>query len=76
MINKPPNSSAGELDSEMAAYALVSGAMEVIADWLRGDFDTTLEHLADIVAGLLLAVADISTSLPNPPRAPTVGGCR
>ncbi len=64
MINKPPNSSAGELDSEMAAYALVSGAMEVIAGWLRGEFDTNLEHLAGIVAGLLLAVADISTSLP------------
>ena len=51
----------------MAAYALVSGAMEVIAGWLRGDFDTNLDHLADIVAGLLLAVADISTSLPGPP---------
>ncbi len=30
LINKPPSAGAHELDSEMAAYALVSGAMEVI----------------------------------------------
>ena len=40
--------------------------MEVIAGWLRGDFDTSREHLADIVAGLLLAVVDISTALSRP----------
>jgi AcrR family transcriptional regulator len=56
---------ASRLDTDLAAFALVSGAMEVIAGWLRGDFDTTREHLADIVAGLLLAVADISTALPG-----------
>ena len=69
MINRPPSSRAAELDSEMAAYALVSGAMEVIADWLRGDYDTNLEHLADIVARLLLAVGNISTSPPGPGNA-------
>ncbi len=53
------------IDSEMAAYALVSGAMEVIAGWLRGDFETTQDHIAAIVAGLLLKTADLSAELAN-----------
>ncbi len=66
MIRDPLGpAAASHLDTDLAAFALVSGAMEVIAGWLRGDFDTTREHLADIVAGLLLAVADISTALPG-----------
>jgi AcrR family transcriptional regulator len=56
---------ASPLDSAVAAYALVSGAMEVIEAWLRGDFDTTREHLADLVAGLLAATPAITASLPN-----------
>ena len=63
MIREPLGAVAAcDLDTDLAAFALVSGAMEVIAGWLRGDFDTSREHLADIVAGLLLAVPDI------PPR--------
>lgn len=57
--------SASQPDTDMAAFALVSGAMEVIAGWLRGDFDTTREHVADIVAALLLATADVSAALPG-----------
>jgi AcrR family transcriptional regulator len=63
MINEPPSSSAGELDAEMAAYALVSGAMEVIAGWLRGEFETSQDHISAIVAGLLLKTADLSVEL-------------
>ncbi len=66
MLRQPLGAStASQLDTDMAAFALVSGAMEVIAGWLRGDFDTTREHVADIVAGLLLATADVSTALPG-----------
>jgi AcrR family transcriptional regulator len=54
---------ASQLDSEMAAYALVSGAMEVIAGWLRGDFDAGQDHIAAVVAGLLLKTADLSAEL-------------
>jgi hypothetical protein len=36
-----------------------------LAGWLRGDFDTTREHVADVVAALLLATADVSTALPG-----------
>ena len=32
--------------------ALVSGAMEVIAGWLRGEFEVSQDHVAAIVAGL------------------------
>ncbi len=63
LINAPADGGADQLDSEMAAYALVSGAMEVIAGWLRGDFDTTQDHIAAIVAGLLLKTADLSAEL-------------
>ena len=69
MIRQPLGASsvptASQPDTDMAAFALVSGAMEVIAGWLRGDFDTTREHVADIVAALLLATADVSTALPG-----------
>ncbi|MGO4443446.1 TetR/AcrR family transcriptional regulator [Mycobacterium sp. 2YAF39] len=63
LINKPPSAGAHELDSEMAAYALVSGAMEVIAGWLRGEFEVSQDHVAAIVAGLLLKTADLSAEL-------------
>ena len=66
MINNPPSSNAGELDSEMAAYALVSGAMEVIAGWLRGEFDASQDHISAVVAGLLLKTADVSDGLRQP----------
>ena len=53
------------LDGEVASYALVSGAMEIIEAWLRGEIDTTREHLADLVAGLLAATPAITSALPN-----------
>jgi AcrR family transcriptional regulator len=72
MINNPPTSStASELDSEMAAYALVSGAMEVIAGWLRGDYDATQDHISAVVAGLLLKTADLSAELSDGLRQPS-----
>ena len=74
------DTAANQLDTDLAAFALVSGAMEVIAGWLRGEFVTSREHLADLVAGLLLALADISTALPgsvaSPPDGRTVSTMR
>jgi AcrR family transcriptional regulator len=63
LINTSSSEDPEQLDSEMAAYALVSGAMEVIAGWLRGEFDTSRDHLAAVVAGLLLKTADLSAEL-------------
>ncbi|WP_424754944.1 TetR/AcrR family transcriptional regulator [Mycobacterium sp.] len=70
MINNAPTSKEGEVDSEMAAYALVSGAMEVIAGWLRGEFDASQDHIAAVVAGLLLKTADLSAELSDGLRQP------
>ena len=63
MISKKPNPNAGEVASEMASYALVSGAMEIIAGWLRGEFDTDQDRISAVVAGLLLKTADLSAEL-------------
>jgi AcrR family transcriptional regulator len=53
-------------DTELVAYALVSGAMELTAGWLRGDLDITAERCAELVAGLLLSVPRIpSTASPG-----------
>ncbi len=60
---------ASALDTELAAYGLVSGAMEVIEAWLRGDFGTSREHLADMVAALLAATPAITAALPDSPGA-------
>ena len=56
----PPTRSAAE--TEVVAYALVSGAMELIAGWLRGDLPITAEQCADLVAELLLAVPRIPST--------------
>ena len=49
-------------DTEVVAYALVSGAMELIAGWLRGDLDITAERCAELVAELLLSAPRIASS--------------
>jgi AcrR family transcriptional regulator len=54
------------LDTDLAAFTLVSGTMELVAAWLRGDYDIDRQHLADLVAAMLLAATDISTALPKP----------
>ena len=65
MITQSLGDPAGSrLDTDLAAFALVSGAMEVVAGWVRGDFDTSRGHLADLIAGLLLTAAEISAALP------------
>jgi AcrR family transcriptional regulator len=61
------DTAASQLNTDLAAFALVSGATEVIVAWLRGEFDISRQHVADLVAGLLLATADISTALPKSP---------
>lgn len=45
---------ADPLDADMIAYSVVSGVLELVAAWMRGEFDTTREHLTDLIAGQLL----------------------
>ncbi|GGN82212.1 TetR/AcrR family transcriptional regulator [Nocardia rhizosphaerihabitans] len=51
-----PDSSDDVLDSAMNAYVVVSGTLELVAAWMRGEFDTTREHLTDLIARQLLQV--------------------
>jgi AcrR family transcriptional regulator len=59
------SSAPSPLDTELAAFTLVSGTMELVAAWLRGDYDIDRQHLADLVAAMLLAATDISAVLPK-----------
>ncbi|WP_158675552.1 TetR/AcrR family transcriptional regulator [Nocardia stercoris] len=52
-----------QVDGDMAAYAAVSGVMELVAAWLRGEFDTTREHLVDLVTAMLTAGMDLAPHL-------------
>ena len=63
------DSAPSQLDTDLAAFTLVSGTMELVAAWLRGDFKVSREHLADLVAALLLAASDVSTTLPSHQQA-------
>jgi AcrR family transcriptional regulator len=54
---------AAPMDTELAAFTLVSGTLELVAAWFRGEFPTSRAHLADLVAALLLASTDIATAL-------------
>ncbi|MFD5177790.1 TetR family transcriptional regulator [Nocardia sp. NPDC058379] len=51
-----PESATRELDSEMAAYTVVSGTLELVAAWMRGEFGTSREHLTEVIARQLLQI--------------------
>ncbi|MGM7647747.1 TetR family transcriptional regulator [Nocardia sp. JW2] len=51
-----PSPMSTPLDTDMAAYTVVSGTLELVAAWLRGEFDTTRAHLTDLIARQLLQV--------------------
>ena len=53
-----------ELDSDLAAFTITSGTMELVAAWIRGEIDTDRAHLVTVVAGMLLTAAHISTTIP------------
>lgn len=53
-----PDPDRDPLDAAMSAYALVSGALELVAAWMRGEFDTTRDRLTDLIARQLLQAAE------------------
>jgi AcrR family transcriptional regulator len=59
-----PDSVPSPEDTELAAFTLVSGTMELVAAWLRGEFSTSRDHLVDIITAMLLAATDLSANLP------------
>jgi AcrR family transcriptional regulator len=48
------------VEIEMMAYAVVSGVTELMAAWLRGEFQATQEQVRDLISSMLIA----STTLP------------
>ncbi|MCA2207497.1 TetR family transcriptional regulator [Nocardia rosealba] len=54
-----PSPISTPLDTDMAAYTVVSGTLELVAAWLRGEFDTTRAHLTDLIARQLLQVETV-----------------
>ncbi|NKX86317.1 TetR family transcriptional regulator [Nocardia coubleae] len=54
-----PSPMSTPLDTDMAAYTVVSGTLELVAAWMRGEFDTTRAHLTDLIARQLLQVETV-----------------
>ncbi|MFL6088633.1 MAG: TetR/AcrR family transcriptional regulator [Aeromicrobium sp.] len=46
-----------EQNTEMASFVVVSGGMELLSAWIRGEYDVSREQLARLLAALLLAYA-------------------
>ncbi|WP_418005045.1 TetR/AcrR family transcriptional regulator [Mycobacterium sp. PDNC021] len=47
-------------DTDLVSFTIISGTMELVAAWLRGEFDTDRDHLTDIIAAMLFAAGHIS----------------
>ena len=52
---RPPDPTVSPLDLDMAAYTVVSGTLELVAAWIRGEFPTSRTHLTELIAAGLLA---------------------
>ncbi|MGV9408687.1 TetR family transcriptional regulator [Nocardia sp. NPDC003693] len=50
-----PTSQRAARDVDMIAYTLVSGNLELVAAWMRGEFEADRDHLTELITGLLLA---------------------
>jgi AcrR family transcriptional regulator len=50
-------------DRELGALTLVSGTMEVFAEWLHGELDVTREYLADFLVAMVNTTGDLATAL-------------
>jgi AcrR family transcriptional regulator len=61
---------AGGKDRELGALTLVSGTMEVFAEWLRGELDVTREHLADFLVAMITTTGDLAATLDEVRAAP------
>ncbi len=64
------------IDGDMAAYVAVSGVMELVAAWLRGEFETSREHLVELVTAMLTAGMDLAPHLGAGDREHRVGSFR
>lgn len=66
-----PDPELDPAEAAMAAYALVSGALELVAAWLRGEFDTTRTQVTALIAAQLQA--PLGASGAREPLSPATG---
>ena len=52
-----------EQDRELAALTLVHGTLELFASWLRGELDTTRDHLVDFLVAMVRTTEDLAAAL-------------
>lgn len=66
------NDRLDRLDTTMVAYACVSGARDLLAAWMRGEFDASRRRVVRLMTAMVLAIADMATpvavSIPGPDR--------
>lgn len=55
-----PDNAALPVDTDMAAYTIVSGTLELVAAWIRGEFTATREYLTTVIAGMLLTPVELA----------------
>lgn len=67
----PGDADPSQLDTYLAAFTIVSGTMELVAASIRGEFDTSRDHLVDVVAAMLMTVSEASTAIPSTVRSST-----
>lgn len=59
-IDRYPGRGLDHHDTLMIAFASVSGARELVAAWLAGDFDTTKANLIELLTSMMLAIVDMA----------------
>lgn len=47
-------------DTAMVAYACVSGARDLLAAWLRGDFDADRDHVVRLMTWMVVAIFEMT----------------
>jgi AcrR family transcriptional regulator len=61
------------LDPILTARSLMGGVVEVLADWINGDVDASVDEVVEHFTALFTAAAYASIAPPDPPRLPRPG---
>jgi AcrR family transcriptional regulator len=54
---------AEDRNTKLAALTVVSGVLDVVTTWLRGDLDIDIDHLVEFIVAMILTSAEITTVL-------------
>ena len=60
LVNAPAHDGG---DIQMVAYAVVSGVIELVAAWLRGEFTVARDELRDLISAMMLASITLTDQL-------------